>query len=175
MFGNVRACTLECIGLRDDRRWRCPWLLLWFHHFWWNDSSVRWPSHRSKPPTETWLKISSRVQNGGYETAERSHRCFPCSLGTHSAVEFCGLVEEWNRRSCDFRGKFVFSPALFLVSINTSLSLVQNTSLLILRTLERYLERLERKSLKITSLILSTHVHMHKSSSKHHLGLSSIC
>ena len=64
--------------------------------------------------------------NGGYYRRFWKRRTkspkFPCSLGTHSAVEFCGLTAERNHRSTISKGKLVFSHALFLMSINILLS-----------------------------------------------------
>ena len=50
MFGNVCACTLCACFSAKIAVGECPWLLPWFHHFWWNSGLDRRPSHQMKPP-----------------------------------------------------------------------------------------------------------------------------
>ena len=178
MFGNVRACTLMHFVLRDDRRWRCPWLLLGFTIF--GETAVPFGglaavrNRRTRPDWKYLLGSKRRLWSAVLKTPNEV-----ADVSLFSRDSFCGLVLRSGRRMkpqiVRFQGQIcLFTCPVFglykYIFISSS-----NTSLLILRTLERYLERLERKSLKITSLILSTHIHMHQSSSKHHLGFSSIC
>ena len=80
--------------------------------------------------------------------AECKRRSSPASLRTHSAVSFCGLAAEWNRRSASFKGNHVFSLSQFLASINTSFSLVLTITLKIKNPIFTREKKLFRLSIK---------------------------
>jgi hypothetical protein len=87
---------------------------------------------RSRSPNET--AVATLLLSGAIRrlvAAEWNSRSSPASLGSHSAVTFCGLAAEWNRRSASFKGNHVFSHSQFLASINTSFSLVLIITLII--------------------------------------------
>ena len=140
--------------------------------------SAAWPpnqNRRSRPDCNKCLGSKTAVMIGGYVPAEWKRRMKSRFSGFNSAVLFCGPDRRMKPPIVRFQGQnCIFTCPVFGLYKYILISGSQ-TKFLIPRTLERYLERLERKTLKITSLFLSTHFHMHKSSSKHHLGSSSVC
>ena len=106
MFGNVRACTIMCLVLREDRSWRMPLASPWFHQFWWIGGYDRRPGRRIETADQTWCiyylgsdsAVWSAVTKPPNETA-----VFSPVLRMNSAVMICGLAAEWNRRFRYFR------------------------------------------------------------------------
>ena len=110
MFGNAwdaRWCA--CFSARIIFR-KCSWLLLWFHHKWWNDSliggydrrmkpsfesrrfcsrsavMIGGPDHRSKPPMRPdWFKylgLKPVVVIGDHKTADWNYCWSPVLSGS---------------------------------------------------------------------------------------------
>ena len=68
LLGNVRACTLGAYFCVMIAVGECPWLLPWFHQFWWNGGLVLRPGRGMKPPNMTRGFWSfSAVLIGGFQ------------------------------------------------------------------------------------------------------------
>ena len=139
--------------------------------------SAVWPQNRNRRSDLMHLNISGLILR--FDRRLRNRRMKPPIVPCLSRDSFCGYVlrPRPQNETADraFSGAKMYFHALFFGLYKYILISGSQTKFLIPRTLERYLERLERKTLKITSLFLSTHFHMHISSSKHHLGSSSMC
>ena len=68
LFKNVCACTLGAYFYAKIAVGECPWLLPWFHQFWWNGGLVLRPGRGMKPPNMTRGFWSfSAVLIGGFQ------------------------------------------------------------------------------------------------------------
>ena len=84
LFGNVRACTLGAYFCAMIAVGECPWLLPWFHQFWWNGGLVLRPGRGMKPPNMTRGFWSfSAVLIGGFQPPNETavHTWHYLSLG----------------------------------------------------------------------------------------------
>ena len=118
LFGNVRACTNECLVSREDRLQRMPLASPWFSPLLVISGYDRRPGRRNKPSFLTWLIFLSclilRLDRGFWNCC-----CSPCS----SWVQFGGCDRRPGRKNettdhAFSGGKLVFSHAMFLMSIN---------------------------------------------------------
>ena len=97
MFGNVRACTLMHFVLRDDRRWRCPWLLLGFTIF--GETAVPFGglaavrNRRTRPDWKYLLGSKRRLWSAVLKTPNEV-----VDVSLFSRDSFCGLVLRSGRR-----------------------------------------------------------------------------
>ena len=134
MFGNVRACTDMCLVLREDRLRRMPlasplvspslvkrrfdrrpWppneTAVWFQKALdWICGYDRRSGRRIETAELDLIHLISRVWFGGliggHETAEWNRRLSPASLGTYSAVTFCGHDRRMKPQIVRFQGQF---------------------------------------------------------------------